>query len=739
MGRREDLIELANLARDQGDQELELKALSEIDALQPAPVQDVGMGDALGAGFQRGVEEISGGFGQRIFEGLTSFNRQQLQALADGISSGEIPATEENIQRFDQLSSMVNEAERTLSGAQDVERAKREEFAPIQEAAPIASTIGRVGGQLLPSMAIPAVTAPTLGGRMALGAATGGTLGALQPTVEDESVAENVAIGAVFGGAAPPVLEKVALPIVRGATAPVVNFIKGVFSKPGTQTDSARTIAQQYGEAFDDISQAVSAQPGKQPEQVARAAAFEEAGINPAARSRITRNPDDFQRELQLLRQRDSEAADKLRDNYYQESREIQDSVQAIADSLGISSASGRSIKESLDAIQSSMSANRRAAYEDLATAVSKSPKAQIDSIPLNTSQIVDSVEDAQRRFMDDATSKKIDELMAEFGLLGEQVGRQGRFSIVDFDGQPIRVRGEITPLNIGNMEEFRKRINQAFNISDPRQSAARKQITQIIDQEVDTLADGLSDAGVGSDIINKARKARGLAREEKLIFDQGDIIDRLTSVRPGTVTPLVESSRVMGAVKNAPTEQVNKLISTLSKTPEGKEAISNMGSSIVVDLLEAATKAGSRQLSGPGGAQIVDFSGNNFTKAINSYGKTKTDSRRLLRKVLGEEAYKKMLRLEKIGQIRIAPETAVQKGSAPDLINQFIRASNIVSKRIPIIGGKISDTAESIAKAREAAQVTNIKPDDINDETKDFILVNAPKVAALLGLTQNP
>ena len=699
---------------------------------QPTPV---GRGQAVAAGLQRGIEEVTGGFSQRFFEAMLSIDENRLERLAEGINSGSIQPTEENIARFDELSYFVQLGRRTLQSAGQLEVQRREKFAPIQEQRPGLTTVGRIAGQIVGGTAIaPGVgsAAPaTLTGRSAFGATTGAAFGAAQPTIDDESVAQNAAIGAAFGGLIPPALEKAAFPVIQGATRPVVNFFRGAFGK---KAPVPTQIADDF-QAFDGVSQAVEEAPGLAPEQVARRAAFEEVGVTPAARSRISGDTDDFARELQLLRQRNSASADNLRDAFFQESEQLQGQVKALSDSLGIPEAAGRSVKDSLDSIQTSLNASKRAAYDDLADAISQADPDLIDSIPIGSGQIIDAVEDAQRRFLDDSAARKLDELLAEYGLIGNPIAKRGRVTQVDFDGQTINVRGDIRSLNLGSLEEFRQRVNQALDVTDSRQSAARSAIIGELDAQADELVRGVEGSGVGRDIVKQAQRARGLARQEKLVFNQKDLVEQLTGNRPGTVTPLVEASKAMQKIKNAPPEQVNKLIKVLQNTDQGQQAIDNMGSSIVIDLLNAATKS-ARQIRGPGGAQVVDFSGSNFTKAINSYGNTPKQARALLKKVLGNQAFSQMLKLEKIGQLRITPDAAVQKGSAPDLINAFLRSSKLF-RRIPLVGRRVEGLAEDLATGREARAAADITPENLPDETKDFILINAPKVAAIMGLTR--
>lgn len=220
---------------------------TQVPAVDQAPGQaeagDVGIVGALGAGFRRGFEKITGGLGQRGFEALTAFNQSQLEKLAEGINSGEIEPTEEVLSRFDQLSSLVQAGQQTLGGAEQRELQRRAEMAPIREQRPIAATIGEVGGQIAGGSIIPGLgvgpAAATLPGRIAVGVTQGAALGASQPTVGEESTEAQAGIGAIVGGLAPPVLERVVAPIARAAVAPISRAL-GLTGKAVTQPVAAK-------------------------------------------------------------------------------------------------------------------------------------------------------------------------------------------------------------------------------------------------------------------------------------------------------------------------------------------------------------------------------------------------------------------------------------------------------------------------------------------------------------------
>jgi hypothetical protein len=168
----------------------------------------VGRGEALGKGFVRGVEQTLGGAAQKMAEiRLNQLNRQASE-LDAAMQSGEIPVNDEYLAEIDRIQSEAIKVAQGLKGFEQDETSKRQAYQPIQEQRPILSAIGNVGGQIA---AVP-IPAARLGlpGQMALGAAEGAALGAVQPTVGDETNAEEIQAGAIFGGAAPAVLRPIA-------------------------------------------------------------------------------------------------------------------------------------------------------------------------------------------------------------------------------------------------------------------------------------------------------------------------------------------------------------------------------------------------------------------------------------------------------------------------------------------------------------------------------------------------
>jgi hypothetical protein len=633
---------------------------------------------------------------------------------------------------------------------------KREEelFKPLQTAFPTTTLIGEIAGESAAALpfgisagglaaggaakVLTSQLAPRLIGSGVGGAVEGGIVGA----VEDEAAG-----GAAVGGFAAvgaellmPKLGGIIKKIFKNPDISIENIIQvdGGNLTPSVELDEA---LKNVGLSFDDITeQAVRDLPqDANAVQVARSQLFEAEGVPVAAKSRITQDPDDFQRELQLARQRsvgqsDKAIIDDFRAGFFDESEAIQRNLNSFSEALGDSSNAG-SVKSALSSLNSSIQSAKVNAYKELGELAKGNPEA-VERIPVQTSNVLEAAQQTQS-FLDDATGNKVDEVLAEFGLLGKplqeegvNVGRKGRFTTIDFgDGDTIKIRGDVKDLNVGNLEGFRQRFNEIFDGADSRQLAAKARIIESIDESSDLLVDGLGESNLSDDIVAAAKKARGIARDQKLTFKQKDLVDDLTRLKTGTVTPVVAASKALDKIKGAPVEDTTKLIKTLQRTGEaGQEAIKNLQAAKVIQLLEGATKSSSK-LVREGSEPISDFNGKKFRQTLN-------DEKALINTLFSNnpEALTKLNRIKTIGSLRITPELAVQKGSAPDLVNSILRSIEKGSAKLPIIGGAPEEAAAKAVAKRESKELRNISL--TQDSIEDFIVFNAPRLAVNLGLS---
>jgi len=234
MPTKEKLESALRNAHAAGDQAAAKALANALKSGQYDQAEPVGRAEAVGKGFVRGVEQALGGSAQKLYNyRLDQLNSMASQLDAD-MQSGSIPVNRENLSKLDKMQSEAIKLSQDLAGYNKRETQARESYEPIQEARPILSTVGNIGGQMA-AIPIPGAQAK-LPIQMIRGAAEGAGIGYIQPTLDDESAIENAKMGAAFGGAAPLVLK----PITQAAGA----AYRSVVGKPTAEAESAIRYSQ---------------------------------------------------------------------------------------------------------------------------------------------------------------------------------------------------------------------------------------------------------------------------------------------------------------------------------------------------------------------------------------------------------------------------------------------------------------------------------------------------------------
>lgn len=228
MATREEYLDIADQALREGDEATAMAAMDEAEKLSsvaPASAAEKpGVLSTLGAGFVRGVEQVTGGALQRMAESRKARLDEQITMLASGMQDGSIPVTNENLAKLDRMQSEAVKLTQDLAGAQEVEMSKRQEYAPYSEQRPITSTVGNIAGQMA-AFPVPGMQA-RLPAQMIKGAIEGGAIGYAQPTIEGESAQSAAATGAGIGGAAPAVLRPITQ-AAGGAYRAIIGDVSG--------------------------------------------------------------------------------------------------------------------------------------------------------------------------------------------------------------------------------------------------------------------------------------------------------------------------------------------------------------------------------------------------------------------------------------------------------------------------------------------------------------------------------
>ena len=213
---------------------------------------DLGILGSLGAGIKRGAEQVGLGLTQRTMEFMGNRHKAAIDDFASKMQSGEIPATQENISKLDQMQQQAVDESKALQLAQGYEGQRREEMSKVSAAHPVATFAGNVAGQM-GALPVPALKAASLPLQMLKGGAEGAGLGYSQSTVEGESPAVNAMTTAAIGTALPAVLggaktaysglkEKLSESSMKKAAAPTVEALKNTAREVYKQIDDLGAV-----------------------------------------------------------------------------------------------------------------------------------------------------------------------------------------------------------------------------------------------------------------------------------------------------------------------------------------------------------------------------------------------------------------------------------------------------------------------------------------------------------------
>ncbi len=371
--------------------------------------------------------------------------------------------------------------------------------------------------------------------------------------------------------------------------------------------------------------------PGASPEEGARFGAFKDLGIDPV-RSSVTQ---DFagQQLQRRARRAPGELGDAARIAEARESQGFQDAARRMIDSLGYPDDAGDSIKESLLDLMSSKSATRNAAYKHLASLPGQ-------GVPIAPARILESFQ--TDKVINRLARQKpevhvaLEDTLVEYGVITDDALVENFLS---------KKRGQITPLQVENFEEFRQALNDLIAPgNDPRQNSAAKTLKNALDAEIEEVDKFLSTAELGESgsesraIIEAAKTARALSIDFSRTFKEPDIVNALVKKKRGSfeeeyIKGSLVYNKVVGRAKPgsgsdiATPEEFKKLIGTLGEAgPKGVTALNNMRARMMMDLLDAGTSSKAGKLRGEGGS-VIKWSGVNFRNRLDAIGREKIDT----------------------------------------------------------------------------------------------------------------
>lgn len=452
-------------------------------------------------------------------------------------------------------------------------------------------------------------------------------------------------------------------------------------------------------------------------ETLARQQRFEEQGI-PATRGDITQDFAQQAEESRLVGLSGGADAEPLRQARLEQSEAFIGKANELVDSLGVPPETGDRVKDALSGRIDLLRDEKNALYKEVADAAP-----EIANAPILTDDIVAVLPNKQteisvRRSSPQAVDS-INEALVEFGLDASEEAVEAF----------AKKGGEVTPLTLGNFDEFRKELNRIQRAAPPEQKDNISRITgpiqRALDEEAGFIDAAVRDSGVtDQSIVNTLKEARARVRTLRTEFSPQAIAGRLTGFKRDGITPIVEASKVSSDLlrPGAPIENLQRTITSLRNSgKKGAQAIGDLQASVVSDALEAALKAPSRKTSG-----VETVGGNQFAKALDRFGDDKLD---LLFKN-NPQALKALRDLKQTG-LDISPTAgAVPKGSGSTILNILNTVGGIPGL------GKATDIAKLLGSAGQDARATRRALE--NPRTQDAIRAWSrafPAISRNLGL----
>lgn len=610
----------------------------------------------------------------------------------------------------------------------DIERRSME---ALSEESPIASGGGEIVGQAAPFL-IPGSAVGAIGSTGLRTAASAG-LGALEGGIissgtggESEEIAQSAGLGGVIAGgieAVSPMLGRV----VRKAwgrltgSAPSAGVVKLV-DENGQPSKELLDSLSEEGLKWDDLTlefkdMIAKAPLGSDPVQAARLASFKEVGADPT-KGQLTRDFDQLKREQQLLVSGAESAGDEFRDFQLRQSQGITEYLNDLVQGQGLSPSVGSDIKDALTGRRSTLKKERRNAYNKLAEQAEN-----IGQAAISPNAIISGLPDARTmRSISRAAPQHFNALsdwLVEFGLR-------------DMPAEELAMKGiEPEVLSLSNFEEFRKGLNR---ISNADQTGTIENLIgplkKALDDEVDMAAEIF--AGSGGSISETAKEARrtNIALREE--FDDAKITAKLIdSVKRGSTQPKIEASQAYGRLmaNNSPIENLDRVIESLNKSGvDGKKALQGMRAQAVMDLLDSAFRAGSRQVKG----ERV-FSPTPFNK---QFDKLKPKLEKLF--AGSPDDWKRLQTAVRVSRDLVPPEGAVPRGSA-GVILDVAKKTGLYSIMSKVPGADVLlGIADSMAK-RGKDEATVMKAINAKPEVRALagsIDRELPALAAALGIS---
>jgi hypothetical protein len=253
---------------------------------------------------------------------------------------------------------------------------------------------------------------------------------------------------------------------------------------------------------------------------------------------------------------------------------------------------------------------------------------------------------------MEQGSKDALERTLAKFGVLGDKVETNGRYSsIVTDDGRRIRVLGNVEPLTLANAEDFRQALNGAYDKGTGLMSRAIKALDDTVDEAIQGLADG-------SPRTAAYKTARSASSEVKRTFEDKDVVADIIGWKNGTRTAKLSPETVVErAFSKASDLRRIKAVLLSRATPESTAMWRGLQAHGVARVFSRSMTENNNTAGQV--AQVV--SGAKLRSTIKTFGPDK------LKILLDGEDFNSLMRLQRsIEDATIPIGGTVPQGSAP-------------------------------------------------------------------------
>jgi hypothetical protein len=264
------------------------------------------------------------------------------------------------------------------------------------------------------------------------------------------------------------------------------------------------------------------------------------------------------------------------------------------------------------------------------------------------------SIEDPIRKLLSDSritsdggVNSKLKALMKQYGVLTEESADVGTLKALSGgSSKSITTATAERPLTAANYEQLIMDINGLHSVGN--NSSSKGIIGQVRNLLEESKYDLLAKTpGVSSDAIKLGEAARSSRKAFALKWEQGDIVDKLTSLKPGTEdfrAQPIDAVRALMAPKNLDKLKKVKNIVGLSKNPAHKQFLADIQAAPLFEAMDNALKGRKTAAGG-----IPMFSDHEFMKVIRKYSDDQLET------LYGAGFVKKIGKAEKAWKLREA------------------------------------------------------------------------------------